>query len=120
MGFSKSLGAAEFITFGLPRDLMQHMLWEVYHQIKNGRVPIDGMSWEGLLEDFNCISRKAVHATLHRDFTVSANWFWSEIGNTGHPEIFQLVWPSAQQGLYPWDSGCAQDVINAQPQLWVS
>lgn len=118
VGFATSLGAPEFIIFGLPRALMNSMLWEVYRQIEKGAVPADGMRWQGLLEGFDCISRKAIHPYLHSEYTVSANWFWKEKGNNGHPEVYQIVWPGAQQGLFPWDDGCSQGVIDDQPSLW--
>ncbi|KZK76883.1 hypothetical protein PsW64_04728 [Pseudovibrio sp. W64] len=120
VGFTTSLGAPEFIIFGLPRELMNSMLWEIHRQIKEGAIPTDGMRWNGLLEGFDCISRKATHKNLHSEYTTSANWLWQEKGNEGSAEVFQIVWPGAQQGLFPWDEGCAQDVIDAQPNLWLS
>lgn len=120
VGFTKSLNAPEFIVFGLERGLMQRMLWEVHNQIKNGAFPDDNMRWQGVLEGFDCISRKAVHETLYSDYAVSADWYWRETGHSGNPQVYQLVWPGARQGLFPWETGCAQDVIDAQPHLWLS
>ncbi len=119
VGFSKTLNAPEFIIFGLPQDIMSSMLWEVFRQIRGGVVPSDGMAWEGLLEGHSCISRKAIHNDLHIEYAVSANWFWRESGNVGSPEVLQLVWPGAQQGLLPWEKGCSHDVIDCQPALWL-
>ncbi len=119
VGFTKSLNAPEFIVFGLPRSLMGNMLWEVYRQIQTGTKPEDGMVWKGLLENFNCISRKAIHKKLHSEYTGSANWLWRENGNAGNPDVYQLVWPGTQQGLFPWEKGCAQEVIDCQPALWL-
>ena len=120
IGFTSTLNAPEFVIFGLPRNLMNNMLWEIYNQIEKGAVPADGMRWQDLLEGFDCISRKATHKELHTKFTVSADWYWKEKGNSGNPEVYQIVWPGAQDGLFPWDNGCAQDVIDAQPRLWIS
>jgi len=119
VGLATSLGAPEFIIFGLTRELMQAMVWEIYRQIEKGAVPTDGMRWQGVLEGFDCISRKATHKNLHSEYTVSADWFWRENGNAGNPEVYQLVWPGAQDGLFPWDDGCSQEVIDAQPSLWL-
>jgi len=33
-------------------------------------------------------------------------------------EAFQVVWPGAQQGFYPWDEGCDLYVIDYQPALY--
>ncbi len=119
VGFTKSLNAPEFIVFGLPTNVMNHMIWEVFRQVENGATPVDGMRWRGLLEGFDCITRKASHKDLYTEFTTSANWFWRETGNTGNPEVYQIVWPGAQQGFFPWDDRCVQDVIDSQPHLWL-
>lgn len=118
VGFSTTLHAPEFIIFGLPQKLMSAMLWEVYRQIENGASPVDGMRWSGVLQGFECVSRRATHPDLHKEYTISANWFWREQGNAGAPEVYQLVWPGAGQGLFPWEAGCSQSVITAQPALW--
>jgi hypothetical protein len=118
IGFSKTLGAPEFIVFGLNNDLMHDMLWEVFHQIKAGAVPKSDMRWSNLIEGFDCVTQKAVHSELHKEYTASANWFWRHQGNSGHPEVYQLVWPGAQQGLFPWEEGCDSYVISQQTQLW--
>ena len=101
VGFTSSLGAPEFIIFGLPRALTNSMLWEVYKQIENGVIPEDGMRWKGLLGGFECISRKATHKDLHSEYTVSADWFWQEKGNAGNPEVYRIIWPGSRQGLFP-------------------
>ncbi|MDB2437491.1 DUF4262 domain-containing protein [Hellea sp.] len=117
-GFTKTLGMPEFIIIGLSKDLMHNMLWQIFHQLKAGAVPKDGMRWQGLLEGFDCISKKADHPDLFKEYTVSANWFWKHQGRDGHPEVFQMVWPGAQQGLFPWEEGCDSYVISQQPPLW--
>lgn len=119
-GFTKTLGAPEFIVFGLNKDLMHNMLWEVFHQIKAGAIPQDGMRWSNLLEGFDCISKKAVHPGLHKEYTCSANWFWRHQGHTDPLEVYQLVWPGAKQGLFPWEKGCDDFVISQQTQLWAT
>lgn len=72
-GFTKSLNKPEFIIFGLNKDLTHNMLWQVYHQLKAGAVPEDGMRWGGLLEGFDCISKKAIHPDLFKEYATSAN-----------------------------------------------
>ena len=119
VGFTKSLNAPEFIVFGLSKDLMHNMLWELYRQVQAGAVPSDGLRWTGLLEGFDCISRKARHPDLYTEYAVSAAWFWHENGNTGSPDVYQVVWPGSRQGLFPWEKGCVSDVIDAQPALWL-
>ena len=118
VGFTKSLHMPEFIIFGLNRELMHNMLWEIYHQLKAGAVPEDGMRWQGLLEGFDCISKKADHPDLFKEYTTSANWLWKRQKRDGNPEIYQMVWPGAQQGLFPWEPDCDPYVISQQSALW--
>ena len=118
VGFTQSLDAPEFIIFGLPKDMISSMLWTTFRQMQDGARPSDGQHWSGLLEGFDCISRRACHPDLFTEYAVSAQWFWSQTGNAGHPEVYQLVWPGAKDGLFPWEDGCAQSVIDAQPALW--
>lgn len=117
-GFSTTLDAPEFIVFGLNKELMHNMLWGVFHQIKAGAIPRSNMRWSDLIEGFDCVSQKAVHADLHKEYTCTADWFWKNQGNIGHPEVYQLVWPGAQQGLFPWEKNCDTYVISQQTQLW--
>jgi len=119
-GFSKTLGVPEFIVFGLNKDLMHNMLWEVFHQIKAGVEPKADMRWRDLIEGFDCVGKKATHPDLHKEYTCSANWFWKRQGHADTLEVFQLVWPGAQQGLFPWEKGCDDYVISQQTQLWTT
>ena len=118
IGFTKTLGAPEFIIFGLDLELMHNMLWEVFRQVQAGAKPEHGMRWADVLEGFDCISLQANHPELFTEYATSANWFWKDQGYEGHPPIYQLVWPGAQQGLFPWEEGCDPDVIAQQPKLW--
>ena len=117
-GFTKSLNKPEFIVFGVNRELMHDMLWGIYDQMEAGAVPSDGMRWKGILEGFDCVSKKANHPDLFEKYTVSADWLWRYQEREGHPEIYQMVWPGAQQGLFPWDDDCNPYVIEQQSALW--
>lgn len=118
VGFTKTLNAPEMIVFGLSQSLMHDMIWEVYRKIENGMTIVDGMRVDGLLEGFECVLRKARHNNLYTEYATSANWFWRDMGRPGQPEMYQIVWPGAQQGLFPWEEGCDQSVISVQPKLW--
>lgn len=58
------------------------------------------------------------HPDLFTEYATSANWFWNDQGQDGHPPVYQIAWPGARDGLFPWEEGCAEEVITAQPQLW--
>ena len=32
---------------------------------------------------------------------------------------YQLFWPGAEQGLFPWEKGCVQFVRDCQPSLYL-
>ncbi|NNC37283.1 MAG: DUF4262 domain-containing protein [Acidimicrobiales bacterium] len=120
IGFPHTLNCPDFIIFGLPSNLMHSMFWEIFRQIKDGNKPGDGTKWEGLLEgDFVCISR-LVHAdNSGSNYFNSARWFHQHDGGDAKKMSFmQLFWPGAQNNLYPWDEGCGDDLIKAQPLLY--
>lgn len=118
-GFTMSLNKPEFIVFGLSNDLMHSMLWEIYRQLEAGAFPDDGMKWYDLLGGgVECFSKKATHPDLFKEYTLSAEWLWKHQRREGHPEIYQMVWPGAQQGLFPWEKDCDPYVITQQPALW--
>ena len=119
IGFSKTLDAPEFIVMGLNNELRHSMMWEVFHQIKDGAVPAEEMRWSDLLEGHECASKETTHPQLFTEYATSADWFWKEQGRTGHPQVFRLVWPGAVNGLFPWDEGCSDDVIDDQSALWL-
>ena len=118
VGFTRTLGAPEFIVFGLPKDLRHYMLSEVFRQIKAGCTAAPGQRWHNLIEGFDCVGMAATDPELFTEYATSANWFWRHQGHTGHPDVIQLVWPGSKDGLFPWDDGCSPDVIAAQPRLW--
>ncbi|MEL7451802.1 MAG: DUF4262 domain-containing protein [Pseudomonadota bacterium] len=118
VGLTKTLDAPEIIIFGLPLDMMHNMLWEMFRQIQDGARLEHGKHWSGLLEGFDCISMAADHPDLFTEYATSANWFWKTQGHDGHPPVYQIVWPGARNGFFPWEDGCAENVITAQPKLW--
>lgn len=120
VGFPKSINAPELVVCGLPRKLMSHMLREMYRKLEAGDPIYDGAVWSGLLEGFDCISRKAIRSDLFDEWVLSSVWHWQYCGNEGNPDVYQIVWPGAQDGLFPWDANCPQSVVDAQPALWLS
>lgn len=119
VGFPKTLSAPEFIIFGLKRELMHAMLWEVFHQIRDGKEIAHGQIWDGLLGgDYQCYGFRCTHQDLFEEYALSSEWYWNDQGHSGTPEVYQIVWPGAQQGLFPWEIGCASDVISQQPALF--
>jgi Domain of unknown function (DUF4262) len=119
VGFTSALGTPEFIIFGLNIELMHSMLSELFRQIKDGKSVVDGDSWSGILEGFNCIAR-AVHPTnVIRENANSAIWYWRHTGHEGMPPLYQLFWPGKADGFFPWDPDCSDYVRSLQPCLYL-
>ena len=120
VGFPTSLGCADCVVLGLDLKVMHHMLWQVFHQVKAGKALEHGTEWGGLLAgNYVCRSiRVSVDIMLDEYRLRSAEWYWrDELKRDAPFEAYQIVWPGTQQRKYPWDEGCAQQVIDAQPLL---
>jgi hypothetical protein len=119
VGFTETLAAPEFIVFGLEMKLMHNMLWSVFRQIRAGKAVMDGARWDDVLNGFECVSRRVDPSNVVRDYMNSAMWFWGDEAAKGPVPVFQLVWPGAVDGLFPWDEGCSETVRDFQPPLYM-
>jgi hypothetical protein len=117
-GFWKSAQQPEVITFGLSIDLMKTMIDNVHDQCMAGLALEDGVRIDGLLRSHACVARSVKSENIVRDYLNSAMWFHEEFRGEPLSEVVQLVWPGAQQGLYPWEEGCDELVISQQPALY--
>jgi len=120
VGFTQTLSSPEFIVFGLDGKLSYAMLKSVFSQIRDGARPADGMRWDNVLRNCGCISRKVHPTNIVREHFNSAMWFWKEQGGQGPLQAYQLVWPAAQTGEFPWEAGCPEIVRDYQPPLYVA
>ena len=118
IGFTATLNAPEVVVFGLRRELMHNMLWETFRQLRAGKVLTDGQHWSGPLEGFDCIARP-VHPSWNYKYLGSAIWHARYRTGSDAVSAFQLFWPGAQQGLFPWEAGCDPFVIDQQPALYL-
>ncbi len=118
VGFTQTVGHSEVIIFGLSDELMHTMINETMSLLRNGLRMHDGMRIDGLLEGHCVVARSISSQKAIDDHLVSAIWIWRR-GHTGSmPTPFQLVWPGAVDGLFPWDEGCDASVIDLQPALY--
>lgn len=120
IGFPVSVAQPEVIVFGLDRTLMHSMINEVHRQCRDGLALEDGLRVSDLLEVFDCELRAVRPDNIVAEYFDSTMWFHRT--HTGHPlaDAFQIIWPGAVNGLFPWDEGVSQDVIEAQPALYES
>lgn len=120
VGFMKTLGCPEFIVFGLNKELMHSMLWKIFRDIESGVKPHEGQVWSNLLEGFDCIIREVNPDNIHMNYLNSAKWFWNtHLGNSEPVEAYQVVWPGAATGHFPWDDDCPQEITDMQPALYL-
>ena len=118
IGFPASVRQPEVIVFGLSRDLMHAMVNSLHHQCREGLQMRDGLVVNDLLEGHSCVLKYVLPENIVDDFFASALWLARH--RTGHKmdEAFQIVWPGAEQALFPWDDGCNEYVIEMQPALY--
>jgi hypothetical protein len=119
VGFTETLGQPEFIVFGLPTEVANAILWDVFRALKAGRVPEDGQSWPDLVVGYDCVIRHVHPTQVTREHLNSAIWFWGDPAVRGEPlTAYQIVWPD-RDGRFPWDPGCAQWVRDDQTPLYI-
>ncbi|MEO0464258.1 MAG: DUF4262 domain-containing protein [Pseudomonadota bacterium] len=119
VGFPHTVQQGEVIVFGLTTELLGSMINNTLRQCREDGLELaEGTKISGLLEGFDVIARGVHPSRIEREFLNSA--IWHHMGRYGEPlsEVYQLVWPSSVTGLFPWEEGVAQDVIDAQPPLY--
>jgi hypothetical protein len=119
IGFLRTVQQPEVITFSLPRALRVSMINEIYRQIsENGLQLVDGVGIAGLLEGHSCVAREVTDQKAISEHFGSAIWYSRRFDDQEINKVFQIVWPGARQGLFPWEDGCASEVIEDQPALY--
>lgn len=118
IGFTKSLGQGEVIVFGLSHSLMQQMVNLIWKACDDGARLVEGAKFPGILDGFEVVARAVAKERITSDLFNSAMWFHRRTFGTELCEAYQIVWPGAQQGLFPWDEGCDDYVISQQPALY--
>jgi hypothetical protein len=118
IGFTRTVGQGEVIVFGLNHDLMASMVNETLAQCRDGLELGDGKRISGLLEGFDTIARKIPPENIKLENFNSAIWFHRREFRSELALAYQIVWPGAQQGLFPWEDGCDPYVIDMQPPLY--
>lgn len=119
IGFPKNLGQPEVLVYGLDNSLMHSMINEIFRQCReDGLILQDGLHIGELIEGFDCIAREVSDCVAINEHFGSAIWYNRRFLEEEIQTAFQIVWPGARQGLFPWEQGCADDVIECQPALY--
>ena len=118
IGFPKSVGQPEVIVFGLSSDMMQYMINETRRQCAEEGLKLeDGTVIGGLLQGFHCILRPVPKDRIEVEYFNSAMWYRRAVMHEQMDGAFQIFWPGASDGLFPWDEGADPYVVRLQSQL---
>ena len=122
VGLWHSFGSAEASVFGRPEAEMVHWLETVGGEVEAGRVihpdrQADDILGPGEARGSGGVPRliypRPALASWHRHLFGKALEFYR-----GQPvPMLQLVWPDTA-GVLPWEPGCAEECLAAQPRLW--
>ena len=117
IGLDEFAGAPELIIFGLEHDAMHSMMWEIARQFQAGRLIVSDMVFNDLIPGRPCIVRP-VHQSWFAEYFGFACWYYYYREKFDRLQAFQVFWPGERDGLFPWQQGCAAEVMAAQPLLY--
>ena len=117
IGLDELLNVPELIIFGLKHDVMHAMMWEIVRQIQAGRLIASDMIFNDLIVGHPCIV-KPVHPSWLFEYFGFACWYYHDRQKFDRLQAFQIFWSGARDGLFPWQEGCADETIAAQPLLY--
>jgi hypothetical protein len=112
VGLWHSFAHAEVSVFGRDEAEMARWLDTVGREVKAGRVLLPDRLGDDVVGAVEVFPRPAL-ASWHRHLFGAALAFYR-----GEPiPVLQLVWPDPD-GVLPWEPGCADEYLAAQPRLW--
>jgi Domain of unknown function (DUF4262) len=118
IGFPASVGQPEVLVYGLRNEVMHSMVNTLRQQCVDGLKLCDGARVAGLLEGFECVLRHITDRAAIKDHFGWAIWYHRRQLGVELNEAYQVVWPGAQDGFFPWDEACDQYVRGKQPALY--
>lgn len=120
IGFS-DYGGPELITFDLPPIWCDQVFQDAFERVRRSQALPHGWRYvcpEPDAGGFECVFLTARNSDTWEKFAFDAVAYSELRGRTDRPAIMQIVWPSSDTFLYPWQAGCPDRVTSRQPQLW--
>lgn len=118
VGFLETVDQPEVIIFGLSDKMTPWMINELLRRCREGQQLEDGTQVDGLLAGHVCIVRTVCSRFIVPEYLNSAIWYHRYRTGEELDRVVQLVWPGAEDGLFPWDPGCDPGVVHWQPALY--
>ncbi|WP_235037647.1 MULTISPECIES: DUF4262 domain-containing protein [unclassified Novosphingobium] len=118
VGFPASVHQPEVIVFGFSAELSAAVINGVLDLCREGLVLEDWMEIEGILKGHRCVLREVEAECLMPYYFNSAMWFAETELETEFTRAMQIVWPGVDDGLFPWDKGCSDEVRDLQTPLY--
>jgi hypothetical protein len=126
VGFTKTLekvgksGFPEAIVFGLPGEVSGPALNELMALCAGGFVRLeDGERLERFFGEYDAIIRTVHPSWIDERYFSSAIWYHRKQMNREFQAAVMVVWPD-EEGVFPWEDGCAEWVRADQPALYSS
>lgn len=118
IGFPRTVGQPEVIVFGFSATLAAAVINGVLDRCRDGLVLEDWAEVDGLLQGHKCMLREVEPDCLVPYYFNSAIWFARHETGEDLSRAFQIVWPGVEDGLFPWDKGCAEATRDLQTPLY--
>lgn len=104
----------EILIFNEATDLRFSMINAIGKRVRQGETFEPGRSYADILGEGYYVQFRPVDVSHYKDWVNSAIWFY-DWEPTSFP-LLQCFYPD-MNGKFPWESGCEQWAVEAQPQL---
>ena len=105
----------EILIFNESTDLRWSMINSIGERVRQGEKFEPGRGYADIIGSGHYVQFRPVDVSHYKDWVNSAIWFYDN-----HPASFPLLqcfYPD-MNGKFPWEPGCEQWAIDAQPQFF--
>ena len=116
IGLQQSFDHPEVLISGLDLDLMHALLNLIGEDIQNGRRFTGPESYDGILTGFDVYFRPVDSERYLEYLGIALDHYKSHVQTAFH--CLQCIWPSAENGAFPWDEHYPEELIGVQELLY--